>query len=217
MAAPFLDTTVTDALLSTTRSVRRRLDLERPVDTGVVLECLRLAVQAPTASNTQRWRFVVVLDASKRADLAQLYREAGSAYLQEAAAKSEGQDRRVYDSALYLAEHLHEVPVHVIPCLLGRVDGSDNARAAGFYGSIIPAAWSFMLALRARGLASVWTTIHLAREHDAAELLGIPHDVTQVALLPVAHLLGTSLSPAERPPIEQITYLDRWGEQACLI
>lgn len=205
------DLATTDRLLATTRSVRRRLDLERPVEVEVVLDCLRLAVQAPTASNTQRWRFVIVADAAKRARLAELYRDAGMAYLQRAGAESEGQTRRVYESAIYLAEHLHEVPLHVIPCQLGRVDGQTNAEAAAYYGSILPAAWSFMLALRSRGLASSWTTLHLRHEKEAAELLEIPDDVSQVALLPVAWLRGGELRPAARPPVEEVAYLDAWS------
>jgi nitroreductase len=184
MTAPF-DTAVTDELLVTTRSVRKRLDLARPVEPEVIVDCLRVAVQAPTASNTQTWRWLVVTDASKRAGLAELYRQAGGAYLKaQAESGLVGQQKRVYDSANYLADHLHEVPVHVVPCILGRVDGKGNEGTAAFYGSIIPAAWSFMLALRSRGLGSTWTTPHLMKEQEAAALLGIPDDVTQVALLP---------------------------------
>lgn len=216
MSTPVFDVAATDHLLATTRSVRKRLDLERPVEPAIVLECLRLAVQAPTASNTQHWRWLVVTDPAKRAGLAELYRQAGGDYLREKAASGlEGQTKRVYDSALYLADHLHEVPVHVIPCLLGRVDGATNSQASGFYGSVIPAAWSFMLALRSRGLGAAWTTLHLFKEREAAELLGIPDDVTQVALLPVAYTLGTDFRPAGRPPVEGITYLDTWGATAA--
>jgi nitroreductase len=209
-AVPF-DTAVTDALLATTRSVRKRLDLARPVEAEVVLDCLRLAVQAPTASNTQKWRWLVVTDAAKRAGLAELYRQVGGEYLRARADSGlEGQDKRVYDSANYLADHLHEVPVHVIPCILGRTDGKGNEATAAFYASIIPAAWSFMLALRSRGLGATWTTLHLQKEKEAAALLGIPDDVTQVALLPVAYTLGTDFKPAARPPVEEITYWDTW-------
>jgi nitroreductase len=208
--APF-DTAVTDRLLATTRSVRKRLDLSRPVEREVILDCIRLASQSPTASNTQRWRWLVVTDPAKRAGLAELYREAGGAYLRaQAEAGLEGQQGRIYDSANYLADHLHQVPVHVIPCLLGRVDPAQPEGAAAFYGSILPAAWSFMLALRSRGLGSAWTTLHLRKEADAAALLGIPDDVTQAALLPVAYTLGTDFRPAARPPVEGITYWDTW-------
>ncbi|MDQ6837285.1 MAG: nitroreductase family protein [Actinomycetota bacterium] len=205
-----MDSAVTDHLLATTRSVRKRLDLDRPVEPERVLECLRLAVQAPTASNTQTWRWMVVTDADKRAALARIYRESGEAYLRDAADKAQGQDRRVLESALHLSETLERVPVHVIPCIEGRADGATNAKAAGFYGSIIPAAWSFMLALRSRGLGSAWTTLHLRGEKEAAELLGIPDDVTQVALLPVAYYTGEDFKPASRPPVEDITYWDGW-------
>jgi len=207
-----IDTAVTDHLLSTTRAVRRRLDLDRPVEKSVILDCLRLAVQAPTGSNSQTWRWMVVTDPAKRAELARLYAETGGAYLRSAAAgATDPQTRRVYESAVYLTEILGRVPVHVIPCIQGRIDNVPNARAAGQYGSIIPAAWSFVLALRSRGLGSVWTTLHLSREKEAAALLGIPDDMTQVALLPVAYTKGTDFNPAERPPIESITYWDTWG------
>jgi nitroreductase len=204
-----------DELLSTTRAVRKRLDLDRPVERGVILECLRLAVQAPTASNSQGWRWVVVTDAGKRAALAELYRSVGLGYLESAAAtQPAGQTRRVYESAVHLAEVLERVPVHVIPCVRPAADLSSNLAAASAYASIIPAAWSFQLALRSRGLGSVWTTLHLGRERDAAELLGIPDDVTQVGLLPVAYTLGTDFRPARRPPVEDITYWDGWGSGA---
>lgn len=210
---PF-DLVEVDRLLTTTRSVRKRLDLSRPVDPEVVLECLRLAVQAPTASNSQRWRWVVVTDPELRAALADLYRAAGADYLRRQAARAPvGQTARVLDSAVYLADHLHEVPVHVIPCVEGRPTGTSTVEQASFYGSILPAAWSFMLALRARGLGAAWTTLHLVKEREAAELLGLPEDVTQVALLPVAATIGTDFRPAVRPPIETITSWDRW-EQA---
>lgn len=207
-----MDTAVTDYLLSTTRSVRKRLDLERPVEREVVLDCLRLAVQAPTASNSQGWRWLVVTDAHLRAELARMYRESGEAYLRKAAAAGgDPQDKRVVESALHLVEVLERVPVHVIPCIEGRVEGQSNARAAGFYGSILPAAWSFMLALRSRGLGSAWTTLHLGKEDQAASLLGIPPTVSQVALLPVAYTVGTDFKPASRPPVERITSWNRWG------
>jgi nitroreductase len=201
-----------DELLSTTRAVRKRLDLERPVEREVILECLRLAVQAPTASNTQDWRWMVVTDAEKRAALAEIYRSTGHAYLSMAAESSpEGQTRRVYESAVYLAEILDRVPVHVIPCIAQPINLSMNVTAASAYGSIIPAAWSFQLALRSRGLGSVWTTLHLLREQEVADLLGIPEGVTQVALIPVAYTLGTDFKPAARPPVEEITSWNTWS------
>jgi nitroreductase len=206
------DLAETDRLLSTTRAVRRRFDLDRPVEPEVILECLRLAVQAPTGSNEQSWRWVVVSDPARRAEVARLYRESGLAYLEQAAAReADAQTRRVYESARDLAEILHRVPVFVIPCIERRVDGAPTLITATAYGSILPAAWSFLLALRARGLGSTWTTLHLAREAEAAEILGIPDTVTQVALFPVAYTIGDDFKPARRPPVEHITFWDTWG------
>lgn len=204
-----------DELLSTTRAVRKRLDLARPVPRQVILDCIRLAQQAPTGSNLQGWRWLVVTDPARRQALAELYREVASGYFAaargKAAAAGQAQTARVYDSAQYLADHLHEVPVLVIPCLSGRPPEAGAGTAAGFFASIYPAVWSFSLALRARGLGTVLTTLHLFREHEAAQLLGIPDDVTQAALLPVAYTLGDTFRPAERPPPETITYFEAWG------
>jgi nitroreductase len=208
---PF-DIAETDRLLTTTRSVRKRLNLERPVEPEIILDCLRLAVQAPTGGNGQGWRWIVVTDPAKRAELARLYAEGGTDYLRAQAERhADPQTRRVYQSAVYLTEILDRVPVLVIPCIEGRADNAPNLASASRYGSIIPAAWSFMLALRSRGLGSVWTTLHLYKEKEAAELLGIPEDVTQVALLPVAYTVGDDFKPAQRPPVEGITYWDGWG------
>jgi nitroreductase len=216
MTAPF-DLAETDRLLSTTRAVRRRLDLERPVPRPLLLDCVRLAQQAPTGSNRQGWRWLIVDDAETRAGLAALYKRAADAYLalaREHLARGNPQTTRVYDSADWLAEHLAEVPVHVIPCLEGRPDGA-NPAAASFYGSIFPAVWSFQLALRSRGLGSALTTLHLFHEPAAAELLGIDASrVTQVALLPVGWTRGGDFRPAARPPAESITSWNRWGQGA---
>jgi nitroreductase len=200
-----------DELLTTTRAVRRRLDLDREVPRELILECIAIAQQAPTGGNSQGWGFVVVTDADKRARLAELYRRTSDSYLRAAGERAnDEQTRRVYESAVYLADELHRVPVHVIPVIQGRVDGQPNALAAGLYGSIIPAAWSFMLAARARGLGTAWTSLHLPHEQEAAELLGIPSDYTQVALIPTAYYTGTSFKPAWRPPAASITHWDAW-------
>ena len=207
-----MDRATVDHLLSTTRAVRRRLDLDRPVEREVVLDCLRLAVQAPTASNDRNWRWMVVTDRGKIARIAELYREVGSGYLEQAAGNVEDdQTRRVYESALALTGFLERVPVMVIPCIERRFDGAANGIAASAYGSIMPAAWSFLLALRSRGLGSTWTTLHLFQEREVAELLGIPDDVTQVAMFPVAYTTGGDFKPAVRAPVEEITYWDEWG------
>jgi nitroreductase len=208
-----IDTSITDHLLTTTRAVRKRLDLDRAVEPSVILECLRIAVQAPTGSNAQGWRWLVVTDQHKRAELARIYKEGGADYLRSDAANAmNDQTKRVYESALYLTEILGQVPVHVIPCVQGRADNAPNVLSASMYGSIIPAAWNFMLALRSRGLGSTWTTLHLFKEAEAAELLGIPEHITQVALIPVAYTTGGDFKPASRPPVEGITYWDSWGD-----
>ena len=207
-----MDIASVDELLTTTRSVRKRLDLTRPVGRDVILECIRLAMQAPTASNTQDWRWLVITDADKRAAIAEVYRSVGADYLAYAAKEvSDPQTQRVYESAFSLTDTLAQVPVHVIPCLDNRIDNSNLLTAASAWASIIPAGWSFLLALRSRGLGSVWTTMHLAKEKEVAELLGIPETATQAALFPVAYTIGTDFRPAARPPAETVTYWDSWG------
>jgi len=212
-STPF-DLTETDRLLSTTRAVRRRLDPSRPVGRDVILDCIRLSQQAPTASNTQRWRWMVVMDEAKRAGIAEVYRQ-GRQFIAQARAEvdaGDAQTHRVYDSAEWLFDHLHEIPCLVIPCVEGRLPaGSPNGMAAAVYGSIYPAMWSFQLALRSRGLGSALTTIHLFFEQAVAQLLEIPEDVMQVALLPVAYTKGTDFKVAVRPPPETITSFDTWG------
>ncbi|HZQ26924.1 MAG TPA: nitroreductase family protein [Acidimicrobiales bacterium] len=206
-----------DELLTTTRSVRKRLDLTRPVEREVVARCIEIALQAPTGSNRQGFHFMVVDDAEKRAGLAALYAKSWEQY---AAAGSntwpEGDPRHerydaVKSSAAYLAHHLHEVPVHVIPCAPGRLGSTRSGSPVSFFASVIPAAWSFMLAARARGLGTVLTSLHLAYEREAAELLGIPHDdFTQVGLIPVAYSIGTDFKPAARVPVEAVTHWNEW-------
>lgn len=206
------DLAQTDALLSTTRAVRKRLDFDRDVPDDVLLECLQLAVQAPTGSNQQGWRWMVVRDPDKKEALAELYRQAGGEYLASAAASADtgSQTGRVIDSANFLAQNLGKVPVMVIPMIIGRLPDASANSAAGLMGSIMPAMWSFQLALRSRGLGSCLTTIHLGKEQEAADLLGIPAHITQAGLLPVAYTKGTDFQPASRPPVEQITYLDSY-------
>jgi nitroreductase len=196
-----------DELLTTTRAVRRRLDLERPVEPEVLEECLSLAQQAPTGSYRQDWHFVVVRDPALRRGLAELWRTGAERYL-GAVPEAEGMLGRVVAGVRHLAAHLHEVPVHVIPCIEAR---GNEPRGSNPWGSIIPAAWSFMLAARSRGLGTVWTTAHLAHEREAAELLGIPYDeVMQGALIPVAYTIGTDFKPARRKPLDSMLHWDAW-------
>jgi nitroreductase len=217
---PILDISI-DTLLTTTRSVRKRLDLARPLEPEVIRECLELAVQAPTASNSQNWHFVVVTDPEPRQALAAIYRKGAERYkklmvpiLQKQAATSEqtaGTLTRMLDSGQYLIDHMHEVPVHVIPCIEGRTEQQPIIGQAARWGSIMPAAWSFMLAARSRGLGSSLTSFHLFFEQEAAELLGIPYEqVMQAGLIPVAYTLGTDFKPAVRKPLEEVAHWDRW-------
>ena len=210
-----------DELLSTTRSVRKRLDLTRPVEREMIEECLRLAQQAPTGSNSQHWSFVIVTDPEKRRVLARLYRQGWEAYtgarpVNPGAEEYRQEDRaetqaRVRSSSTYLADHMQDVPVLVIPCVSPRTDGASAVAQAATWGSIVPAAWSFMLAARERGLGTVYTTLHLPHEREAAELLGIPYDrVMQTALIPVAYTLGTEFQPAKREPLETLVHWERW-------
>jgi nitroreductase len=200
-----------DELLSTTRAVRKRLDLTRPVPDDVLEECVRLAVQAPTSTNTQNWHFVVVTDDAVRAALAELYLRSWIPYNGGKSPHEEPDDPSADSTSRYLAAHLHEVPAHVIACIEGRPEGLAPADLAWFYGSIIQAGWSFQLAARARGLGSVWTTHHLDYEREAADVLGIPFDeVTQVALIPVAYTIGTDFKPAQRNPLETVLHWQGW-------
>ena len=200
----------TDELLSTTRAVRKRLDLTRPVEREVLEDCMRLAQQAPTASYSQNWHFVVVDDAAKRAALADLWREVAGPYLERRPAAND-QFVRIGEAVRHLAEHLHEVPVHVIPCVQGRTEDKPVAWQASIFGSIVPAMWSFMLAARSRGLGTVLTTFHLMHERAAAEILGIPYDeVMQVALIPVAYTIGTDFKPGRRKPLDTMVHWNSW-------
>ena len=209
-----------DEMLTTTRSVRKRLDFSRPVAPEVIRECLEIAVQAPTGSNSQQWRFVVVTDPAKRQALGDIYRRGYDVYrkLTSAAATQAVQDpargaqqQRVIDSSNYLAEHIHEAPVLLIPCIRGRLDGKASLEQAGAWGSILPATWSFMLAARERALGTTWTTIHLFFERDAAEVLGIPFEkVTQAAMIPVAYTQGTDFSPAKRESLDKVVHWEQW-------
>ncbi|MEW1901061.1 nitroreductase family protein [Streptomyces sp. NPDC086147] len=209
-----------DTLLSTTRAVRHRLDLTRSVPRALLEECVDLAVQAPTGRNRQRWHFVIVTDPARRAVLADLWR----ASLAVPGAHQPLPDRdvrraevapgvmdRVYSGVGHLHRHLHEVPAYVIPCVEGRTEGASVIHQAGTWGSILPAAWSFMLAARERGLGTVWTTGNLPLEREFARFLGIPYEeVMQAAFIPVAYTIGTDFRPARRIPRERVLHWDGW-------
>jgi nitroreductase len=210
------DLAATDYLLSTTRAVRKRLDFDRPVAREIIDDCLRLAMQAPTGSNRQEWRWVVVSDADRRAKLGDIYRKGVGRYLDEslAAARAAGDNSnaRIFDSARYLAERIERAPVHVIACMQRDFGDIPKGLAPiGSMGSVFPAVWSFQLALRARGLGTCLTTLHLEFADEAAALLELPDDFLQVALLPVAYTIGTDFKAARRRPFEETVRWERWG------
>jgi nitroreductase len=198
-----------EMLLTTTRSVRRKLDLDRPVEAEVITDCLRIAMQAPAAGvMLQGIRWVVIREAGLKAEIARHVREPG---LAAQARYGDLVPPATLASGRHLLEVLHRVPVLVLSCLVGR-PGADPVYANAFYGSAYPAIWSFQLALRARGLGTTITGYHLSgREADVAALLGIPEDVTQIALLPVAYTTTDTFRPAARPAVDDITYYERWG------
>lgn len=215
-----MDLAATDRLLCTTRSVRKRLDLDREVPPELIERCIEISLQAPTGSNSQGWRVMVVTDPAKRKVIADAYREGFKIYQElglaptyEAGDLRSRQREKILSSSTHLVENLHRVPVHVLYCVEGRVEELGHVAQASIYGSVLPAAWSFMLAARARGLGSAWTTIHLFDEKRVAEALGIPATVTQAVLLPVAYYKGDDFQPAKRLPARELTYWDRWGSQ----
>jgi nitroreductase len=206
-----------DELLTTTRSVRKRLDFTRPVPDALVRECLEIALQAPSGSNRQGWHWIVVTDPAKRAGLGDLYRRAVDSYLKSSgsAAKLFRDDatrapvqERIGESVAYLGEHMGEAPVLVVPCL--KVGSLAAGNQAGLWGSLLPAAWSYMLAARARGLGTAWTTLHLMYEREAAELLGLPEGIAQAALIPTAYYTGETFKRAARLPLDEVLHVDGW-------
>jgi nitroreductase len=199
-----MDTPTADEVLRTARSVRRRIDFARAVEPEVIEECIEIATQAPTGIPPERWRFVVVTEARKKAAIAALYGRA-----LEALKTARGGDVKPTQNAL--AARLHEMPALILVCAEGRPAGDSIALQVAFYGSILPAAWSLMLALRARGLGATWTTLHLLHEAEAAEILGIPETVTQTVLLPIGYTRDAVLRPANRRPPKEVTYWNHWG------
>jgi nitroreductase len=203
-----LDLTV-DEVLTTTRSVRKRLDMTRSVDRAVVEECLEIALQAPSGGNLSSWRWLLIDDRRLIGELARLYRASSEEYAGRASRAEQSQSRhdKMMESGLHLARVLDQMPVMAIPLIAGRVEGLSAFGQATQWGSVLPAAWSFMLALRSRGLGSTWTTIHLKQERAAAEVLGVPFDrYTQAGLFPVAHTVGTDFKKALRKPLAEIAF-----------
>lgn len=201
-----MDLDSVDEVLRTTRSVRRRIDFARTVEPEVIEECISLATQAPTGIAAESWRFLIVNEPEKKAALAELYRRALDVLV-------EARGVPMKPSQQALADRLHEMPLLILVCSEGRPPGDSLPLQVGFYGSILPAAWSLMLALRARGIGSTWTSLHLLFERDTAALLGIPDGVTQTVLLPVGYTLNAKLKPADRKGPREVTYWNTWGAQ----
>ena len=206
-----------DELLTTTRSVRKRLDLTRDVPLALVRECVEIALQAPSGSNRQGWHWVIVTEPGLRRAVGEVYRRAVDAYvgapgyagrLFQDDPDRAGVQQRVGDSVEYLGAHMGEAPVLVLPCLTAPRLSSGSQ--AGLWGSLLPAAWSYMLAARARGLGTAWTTLHLAHEQEVADILGIPAGVRQGALIPTAYYTGETFRPAPRQPLDEVWHLDGW-------
>ena len=206
-----IDVTAADHLLKTTKQVRKRLDLSREVPIDLLVECIDVSNHAPVGGNIERNQWMIVTDADRKARIAEYYAAIGRPYLGAATPRDGSRLERVVDSATYLIDHLAEVPAIVIPLSAGRPDDGPGSQA-GYWGSILPAVWSFQLAARARGLGSCWTTFHLHHEAEVADLLGIPADMTQTALLPVAYYTGDSFTPAPRRDARTITHLNAWGD-----
>jgi nitroreductase len=205
-----------DELLTTTRSVRKRLDLDRPVPIELVRECLEVALQAPSGSNMQTWHWVVVTDADRRRAVADYYKRSYDRYTESRAARMatlsaerQAVGARVMSSSDHLANVMGDVPVLVLACLTVG-DDLPAGNQAGLWGSLLPAAWSFQLAARARGLGTAWTTLHLAYEKEISELLGIPANVRQGVLLPTAFYTGETFRPAPREPLDAVLHVDAW-------
>jgi len=198
-----------DLVLGTTRSVRRKLDFDRPVEPETIEACIALATQAPTGRNAQGWRFLVITELEKKRAVAELYRRAFAHYRALRAAEPDAEPPK--PAYQLLADRMHEMPALILVCVEGRPEPLSMPQQVAFYGSVLPAAWSLMLALRSRGLGSTWTTLHLLHEQEAARLLGIPEGVTQTVLLPVAYTRDAVLKPAERRAAGEVTYWNAWG------
>ena len=207
----------TDRLLTTTRAVRKRLDLTRPVPRQLILDCVRISTQGPAGGNHQKWRWVIVDDPDKKEVIADAYRRTYAPYIEQQQraverAGNQGEKNAIIDSSMHLADVMQDVPVLAIPCALGSPDdaGSLGGAAQGWWGSVIPSIWSYCLAARSRGLGTAWTTLHLGDEAAVAEALGIPATVTQLACVPTAFHTGDDFRPATRKPAEQVTYWNTW-------
>lgn len=209
----------TDHLLTTTRAVRKRLDLTRPVPRELVLECIEISTQGPAGGNYQKWRWLIVDDPDRKAVIADAYRRTYAPYIEKQKqaverAGNQSDTNAIIDSSMHLAEVLEDVPVLAIPCALGSpADAGDlTGGQQGWWGSVIPSIWSYCLAARSRRLGTAWTTLHLGGADDVADALGIPGTVTQLACIPTAFYTGDDFKPGRRRPASEITYWNGWKQ-----
>ncbi|MFP6781576.1 MAG: nitroreductase family protein [Gammaproteobacteria bacterium] len=223
-----IDLASVDHILNTTRSVRLRLDLEREIPRETIEQALEIALQAPTGANTQTWRFLVVTDPEIKSGIADYYRKGAEVYIADQTGMTQtgvsatrefsvddmrtAQKEGVMNSSMFLLENMQNVPAMIIPCIESRFEDEMPFVQASMYGSILPATWSLMLAFRARRIASAWTSLHLVYEKEVRELVGMPDNFTQAALLPIAWLKGGELHKAKRLPLSEVAYWDRWGQ-----
>ncbi len=205
----------TDRLLLTTKQIRKRMDMSRPVPRETILECIDIASRAPMGSNVERNKWLIVEDPDRKSQIADLYRKNAEVYFALGRTmETDARGERVANSAQYLSDNMHNVPTMVIPLRLDRVENASSGEQSGWYGSVLPGVWSLQLALRSRGIGSCWTTLHLGSEAEVGELLGIPDTVTQVCMLPIGYYTGESFSVTARRPAAEITFIDRWGNTA---
>ncbi len=199
----WLDLESVDHVLSTVRSVRRRLDFSRSVDPEVIYDCINIATQAPTGIYGESWRFLVVTDTEKKAQIASLYRAVITDFQRERGLEIKGAQQALMD-------RLHEIPAMIFVCYIGDAPGPEVAEQVGFYGSVLPAAWSLMLALRSRNLGSTWTSLLASRQQEVGEILGIPEGVVQTVMLPVGYMKGAKLRKANRVDAREVTFWNEW-------
>ena len=195
-----------EEVLSTARSVRRKLDFDRPVSREDLYACIDVAVQAPTGLGGENWRFIVVDAPEQKRRVADIYTEVLVSLMEE-----RGMPMKPTHKALI--DRLHEIPAMIFVCVDGMPWNEEVSGQVGYYGSILPAAWSLMLALRARGLGSTWTSLLSSRQEDIADILGMPEGTLQTVMLPVGYTKGAVLRRAERQPAPEVTYWNRWGEK----
>ena len=213
-----IDLAQADLLLTTARALREDMDLERPVERAVIEACVKLAIQAPAGTTLPTEHFLIVMDPEKKNAIAQLYQKACYPFLERQEAQISGNDakdiekRQKLASLRWQADIFHKIPAFVIALKNGRVETTDVLPHASFYGGIFPIAWSFVLALRARGLGACWMSLLISAERETAELLGIPQDVTQTVLFPVGYYKPNAPAPALRELAREQIHWDTWGD-----